>query len=88
MITRTDTLTIEHKLGTWDGTFSVTVTCLINDLLSDGQPIGVRLSGVSPENNGEFYGQPHTVTAVENGELVTDTGERFEIDNIFKVEVS
>lgn len=37
-------LLLMHTPGEWDGTFFVTATALINDLLSDGEPIGVTFT--------------------------------------------
>lgn len=37
-------LLLRHTPGEWDGTFAIVLEALVRDLLSDGEPIAIRIN--------------------------------------------
>lgn len=75
------TLRISETDGSWRGTFAITVGFMIDDLLSDGEPIRVRYS------LGYAGGLSAVVTKRDGMELVLASGLRVDVDDLDWIEV-
>lgn len=71
-------LLLKHTPGEWDGTFAVTVGFLVEDVLSDGEPIDVLINGEP---------RPRTLTAYEHNLLVFSDGYREDVLDVVAIEV-